>query len=129
LSDLATRLAGGVAGVALGLLLFLGQLLARLAVGALLRLESFLGFEIGGHAGGVLLGLFTALLGLGQLVLLAQGLLFGGALFSQAFEFRVGGGGLRLEFGEQGLFGLLLGGNAVGNPVFRSFMRKRQGSL
>jgi hypothetical protein len=90
-------LAGGVARVARGLLLFLGERLALLAGGALLGLDRFLGFLVGSHARGFLVRLLTALLSLGQLVLLAQGFLFGGALGGQLVEFGVGGGGLGLE--------------------------------
>ena len=60
-----------------------------------------------------LLGLLAALFGLAGLVLLTQGLLFGGALVGQLVELGVRRGGLGLELGEQGLLGVLLGGDAV----------------
>src|SRR5690606_17181789 len=62
---------------------------------------------------GVLLGLLTALFGLGEFVLLAKGLLLGGALGGQLFEVGVLNRRLWLEPGQQGLVGVFLGGQAV----------------
>src|SRR5690606_3610870 len=107
------RLAGGVAGVARGLLLFLGQLLALLAGGALGGVHLFLGGHFGGQAGGFLLGLLAAHFGLGQFVLLADGLLLGGALFGQFLELGILNRRFRLEPGQEGLFGVFLCGQAV----------------
>ncbi|PWS22598.1 hypothetical protein DKP78_17550, partial [Enterococcus faecium] len=51
------------------------------------------------------------------------------ALFSQQLELGIRRGGLGLEFGEQGLLGLLLGGNAVGESGLQIFHAKASGFL
>ena len=113
LASARAGLAGGVTGVAGGLLFFLGQSLALLAGSALLRLDRFLGLGLCGKTCGVPLGLFPTGFRLGEFMLLTQRLLLGRTLGGEFVEFGIGGGGLGLEPGEQGLLGLLLGGKAV----------------
>ena len=72
-----------------------------------------LNIHFGGQTDRVLLGLLAAHLGLGQFVLLADRLLLGGALFGQFLELGILNRRLRLEPGQQGLFGVFLGGQAV----------------
>ena len=95
-------------------MLFLGELLALLAGGALLGLDGLESLVVGRKTGGLDLGLLATDLGLLEFALLAQGLFLGGALLLQLFELGVGRSGLGLEAGEQGLLGFLLGGEAVG---------------
>jgi len=107
------RLTGRIAGVASGLLLFLGQLLALLAGGALGGFDFFLSALFGGQTSRFLLGLLTALFGLLQLELLTLGLLLGGALQGQLLELGILDRRLGLELGQQSLLGLLLRRDAV----------------
>jgi len=103
-----TRLAGRIPLVTALLLLFLGQSLAGLALGATGFVDRVLSRHFLGLTGRIGVGLQAALLGLFQFALLAQSLTLGFALGLQLFEFGVLNGGLWFELGEKcGLGGFL----------------------